>query len=206
MGCGDTRASGIDRNYITAVTRSSPGRRRLGAMSPTPDARVGAAVAAVLEQRNGVVAELVSRSIDLELRRLVELELAARTPATADTASATPTAKVCRVCGKQEPDARFDPGRRQCRSCRGARYSRHRGERVSAASGAVLPANEERRPPRSIRPPPAHARAIGTPPQSRPRRIREQTLSRARARDRHLPQRGADVALGTRRNAVQPAA
>jgi hypothetical protein len=151
-------------------------------MSPTPDARVGAAVAAVLEQRNGVVAELVSRSIDLELRRLVELELAARTPATADTASATPTAKVCRVCGKQEPDARFDPGRRQCRSCRGARYSRHRGERVSAASGAVLPANEERRPPRSIRPPPARARDRNSTSMEAAPHPRADTVPRTRAR------------------------
>ena len=39
--------------------------------------------------------------------------------------------KVCGLCGRTEPDVRFDPGRRQCRTCR-TRQQRERSKAKAA--------------------------------------------------------------------------
>jgi hypothetical protein len=49
--------------------------------------------------------------------------------------------KVCRVCGQQKPGSEFEPGRRQCRTCR-RRYEREREAARRDRANGTAPAAE----------------------------------------------------------------
>jgi hypothetical protein len=58
--------------------------------------------------------------------------------------SASADRKACVLCGETKPSSSFDPGRRQCRTCRTARYPKKRGARAT-----TMPAAVDQEPPRT---------------------------------------------------------
>jgi hypothetical protein len=63
----------------------------------------------------------------------------------ASTNGATPSTKVCTLCGETKPSSAFNAGRRQCRKCRNARYPRSRRARGTATA----PTAGDEEPPRT---------------------------------------------------------
>jgi hypothetical protein len=85
----------------------------------TLERRVEAAVAAVLEQRNGTLVMLVQQALDRQLAQLVETELDLRATNDASaTVQAEPDVRRCRRCHQDKPPSAYESARRVCRSCR----------------------------------------------------------------------------------------
>jgi hypothetical protein len=102
--------------------------------------------ALVRDELRGPVSELV-RQVVVEL---VREQVNGAGPASVETPvvnGAAPAMRVCKTCARELPLDRFAPNRHECKSCRNARYPRHRRARGTAqASTAVVVVDEE--PPR----------------------------------------------------------
>jgi hypothetical protein len=123
---------------LGGVNESAPFRRTLRPVSVDLDERIKSLV----ETHRPELLELVDRALEQALAQLVEERIAIRNGSGAQPAllragessrrrehSAIESSrrredsavKVCKLCGKSEPEVRFDPYRRQCRGCRSAR-------------------------------------------------------------------------------------
>lgn len=110
--------------------------------------------ALVKNELRGLVSELVERAVRELVYEILNgaapAPVEAKTAASANGATATPSTKLCRSCGREKPADEFAKGRRVCKPCRreqGRSWEERRVARRREHRTAAEPGGEE--PPRS---------------------------------------------------------